>query len=105
MNKRDKQRAVFVKLINKQLEPHGVVYEDVVSNQEWYMQYNTTEEEEASFIQWGTDLISKELKLNKHLAEQEMSWFILQWGLTTSNNEFNQNKTEKVEKIKVKRKN
>ena len=84
MNKREKQSAVFIKLVNKQLEPHGVVYEDIASNQEWYMQYSTTKKEEASFIQWGVDLIKTELKLNTTLAEREMSWFILQWGLTTA---------------------
>ena len=84
MNKREKQRAVFIKLVNKQLEPHGVLYEDVVSNQEWYMQYSTTKKEESAFIKWGTDLIKTELKLNAALAERELSWFILQWGLTTT---------------------
>ena len=42
MNKRDKQKQVFIKLVNKQLEPHGKVYEDVVNDPEWYMRYNTT---------------------------------------------------------------
>ena len=32
----------------------------------------------------GVDLIKTKLKMTKKLAEQEMSWFILQWGLTTN---------------------
>ena len=32
----------------------------------------------------GTELIRKKLRLNKKMAEMEMSWFILQWGLTTN---------------------
>jgi hypothetical protein len=84
MQKRDKQRAVFIKLVNKQLEPHGKIYEDVVNDSEWYMRYKTTQKAEREFIKWGTDLIRNDLKLNVAAAEREMSWFILQWGLTTS---------------------
>ena len=84
MEKRDKQKEVFLKLVNKQLEPHGKVYEDVVSDPEWYMRYKTTPDIEQEFIKWGCDLIRTSLKLSKINAEKEMSWFILQWGLTTS---------------------
>ena len=31
----------------------------------------------------GIDVIQEKLGLTKKLAEKEMSWFILQWGLTT----------------------
>ena len=83
MNKREKQRDVFMQLVNKQLEPHGVTYEDVKTDPEWYMRYKTSQLEEEAFIAWGIGLIQNKLKLNKKLAEREMSWFILQWGLTT----------------------
>jgi len=85
MNKREKQKEVFVELVNKQLEPFGVTYNDVSSDPDWYMRYCITEEQEQSFISWGVDLIRNKLKLNKKMAEKEMSWFILQWGLTTNN--------------------
>jgi hypothetical protein len=85
MNKRDKQKQVFIKLVNKQLEPHGKVYEDVVNDPEWYMRYKTTKKAETSFIKWGVNLIKKDLKLSVKASEREMSWFILQWGLTTNN--------------------
>jgi hypothetical protein len=84
MQKRDKQRKVFVALVNKQLEPHGVTYDKVKNDPEWYIRYKTTPEAEKDFITWGTNLIIKELRLSKKLAENEMSWFILQWGLTTN---------------------
>ena len=84
MNKRDKQRQVFIKLVNKQLEPHGKLYEDVVNDPEWYMRYKTTREDEINFQKAGIEILRKKLKMSKKLAEQEMSWFILQWGLTTS---------------------
>jgi len=83
MERREKQREVFVNLVNKQLEPHGVTYDDVKSDPNWYMNYQTTTEQEGEFINWGVDMIQESLGMNRKMAEQEMSWFILQWGLTT----------------------
>ena len=83
MNKREKQRDVFIQLVNKQLEPHGKTYEDVKHDPEWYMKYKTNPADEKAFLKWGTSLIKDKLKLNNRLADSEMSWFILQWGLTT----------------------
>lgn len=84
MNKRDKQRNVFIQLVNKQLEPHGVTYNDVKDDPNWYMNYKTTRESEQEFIDWGSQLMQEELGLTQDLAEREISWFILQWGLTSS---------------------
>jgi hypothetical protein len=84
MNKRDKQRNVFIQLVNKQLEPHGVTYEDVKDDPNWYMNYKTSREAEQEFVDWGVNLIREELGLTKVLAEREISWFILQWGLSSS---------------------
>lgn len=91
MTRRDKINEVFVELINMQLKPHGKTYDDVKGDPDWYMRYSTTREGEKIFMKEGTDLIRKRLRLNKKMAEMEMSWFILQWGLTTS---------EKMEVIK-----
>jgi len=84
MDKRDKQRNVFIQLVNKQLEPHGVSYEDVKDDPTWYMNYKINREDERKFIDWGSQLIQTELGLTQVLAEKEISWFILQWGLTSS---------------------
>ena len=84
MSKRDKTREVFLELVNLQLAPHVKTYEDVKDDPEWYMKYRTTREQEKVFQQNGTKLIREKLKITKKMAEQEMSWFILQWGLTTS---------------------
>lgn len=84
MDKRDKQRNVFIQLVNKQLEPHGVTYNDVKDDPNWYMNYKTTRENEREFMDWGSQLMQEELGLTRVLAEKEISWFILQWGLTSS---------------------
>ena len=82
--KRDKTKEVFVELVNLQLKPHGKTYEDVVGDPEWYMKYNTTREDEKAFMDAGVEILRKKLRMTKKTAEQEMSWFILQWGLTTN---------------------
>lgn len=84
MDRREKQRQIFVQLADKQLEPHGVTYTDVKSNPNWYMEYQTTTETESEFMEWGVNLMMEELDMSRNIAEKEMSWFILQWGLTTS---------------------
>jgi|TARA_B110000908_G_C10233867_1_gene442137 hypothetical protein len=83
MARRERIQEVFVELINLQLEPHGKTYEDVKKDPDWYMNYSTTRESEKMFVSTGTKIIREKLRMSKKLAEMEMSWFILQWGLTT----------------------
>ena len=81
--KRNTQKDVFIELVNLQLKPHGKTYKDVKGNPEWYMKYKTSRDSEKTFMSEGVEIIRKKLGLTKKLAEKEMSWFILQWGLTT----------------------
>jgi hypothetical protein len=83
MTNREKQRDLFIELINYQLKDHGVTYDDVKENPMWYMEYKTTPEKEDAFINHCVSRIREVLKLSKVAAEKEASWFILQWGLTT----------------------
>ena len=82
-DKRKKQEQVVIELVNLQLKPHGKTYEDVKGDPEWYMKYKTSRDSEKTFMSEGSELIRKKLGLTKKLAEKEMSWFVLQWGLTT----------------------
>jgi hypothetical protein len=83
-NYRDKTKEVFIELINLQLAPHNKTYNDVINNPEWYMQFSTTREKENEFISKGIEILRSKLKMSAKIAQQEMSWFILQWGLTTN---------------------
>jgi len=83
MTRREKTKDLFVELINKQLEPHSVTYEDVKGDPQWYMNYKTDESTEKEFIEYCIKRIREVLKVNKSIAEKEAQWFILQWGLTT----------------------
>lgn len=84
MASRDKTREVFIELINLQLKPHNKTYEDVVNVSDWYMKYTTTREKEQIFIKEGISILMKKLRMSKTVAEREINWFILQWGLTTN---------------------
>jgi hypothetical protein len=79
---RDKQKELFIELINKQLEPFNKKYEDVLNEKDWYRTYKTTPEKEKEFAIYAKERIMKVLNLNAKMAENEVSWFILQWGLS-----------------------
>lgn len=84
MVSREKTRKVFLELINLQLKPHGKTYDDVVGQHDWYMKFNTTREKEQDFIKEAIKIVRTKLRMNKSIAEKEVNWFILQWGLTTA---------------------
>ena len=84
MTRREKQRELFIELINYQLKDHNVTYNDVKEKPSWYMEYKTTLEKEQEFLKYCINRISNVLKISKTQAEMEANWFILQWGLTTS---------------------
>jgi len=97
MTKREKQRDLFIELINYQLKDHNVTYDDVRENPSWYMEYHTTHEKETEFIQYCISRIMKVLKVSKAEAERETSWFILQWGLTMSTSLKSSKESEEIE--------
>lgn len=72
----------FVEFVNKQLEPHGVTYTDVRDDANWFMKYTTTVEQQNRFIDWAVYYLINETGMPTKKAEEEVSWFILQYGLT-----------------------
>jgi hypothetical protein len=48
------------------------------------MRNSTTEEKEKEFKNYIVERCRTVLRLDKKAAENEASWFILQWGLTTN---------------------
>ena len=78
------QKEAFVTLVNKQLEPFNKTYTDVKGDQYWYTKYVVTPEQESNFIQWGVEYLITKLDLPRKLAENEMNWFVLQWGLKST---------------------
>lgn len=86
--KRDKQKELFVELINKQLEPFGKKFDDVIDVPNWYMKYKTTYDKEREFAEYAKKRVMQVLGLNSKMAENEVSWFILQWGLSCDEAEY-----------------
>jgi len=77
---------VFKALVNKQLEKYNVDYDYVVANQkiegqEWFVYYTLTTAEYDAFRAWALPFIRKELRLSKKIADKELAWFILGYGL------------------------
>lgn len=86
MTRAEKQQELFIEFINYQLVPFDLTYEDVKTDPQWYMKYSTTPEKESKFKDYIVKRCREVLKLDKKTAENEASWFILQWGLTTNQN-------------------
>ncbi len=101
MRKRDKTREVFLELVNLQLAPHNKTYEDVKNDPEWYMKFRTNREQEKKFQKEGISILRNKLDMTQKMAEREMSWFILQWGLTTTE-QANQTEEEVTKILKSK---
>ena len=72
----------FVEFVNKQLEPHDVTYTDVRGDANWFMKYKTTTQHQNRFTDWAVYYLINETQMSTKKAEEEVSWFILQYGLT-----------------------
>lgn len=100
MDKREKVTELFKELINYQLKEHGVTFDDVKSNPQWYMNYKTTPEKQDMFIEHIVERCKKVLKMNNEQAKNEAQWFILQWGLTIDSSEYKKSE-ESITKNKI----
>lgn len=88
MTKRqEKINSLRKEFINYQLAPHGVCYDDVLEDENWFTKFTTTAEEEIEFRQYIVDTLRKSLRMSKKMAEREANWFILQWGLKVPSKE------------------
>ena len=81
---RRNNQIIVETLINKMFEisGHSITFEDIKNRKDdWYSEYEMTSEECAEWMEWGTEYLKKTLKINKKLAEREMSMFNLSYGL------------------------
>ena len=64
---------------------HSVTYEDIKDRKDhWWAEWTMTYSQADEWKVWGAEYLQKNLKLNKVLAEKEMQWVNLQWGLKYS---------------------
>jgi len=95
LSRDQKKEKAVVDLINQMfiIAGHDVTYQDVVGVDNWFQKYTMTVEQGEEFKKWGKKYLMKELRTYAKLAEDEMAWFSLQWGLTYSNwEEYHKNK-------------
>jgi hypothetical protein len=83
----EKREKAVVDLINQMfiIAGHDVTYDDILGVEDWFRKYTMTVEQGEEFKKWGKKYLMKNLKLYAKLAEREMQWFMLQYGLVYSN--------------------
>ena len=87
MSKQEKTDMAIEHLINKMFEiaGHDVTFEDIKGRKDnWFQDWTMTMEQSEQWKSYGVDYLRKLFRWNKAMAEKEMMWMNLQWGLTYS---------------------
>ena len=82
-----KEEKVLTDLINKMFEiaGHDVKFEDIKDRKDaWYTDWTMTVEQNEQWKRWGIEYLRKALRLRKIVAEKQMGWFSLNYGLKFS---------------------
>ena len=90
LTREQKREQAFVDIMNKMFEiaGHSVTFEDIKGRTDaWYSEWTMTMAQSEEWRKWGADYLRKVLKTNKALAEKEMTWINLQYGLKYSDYE------------------
>ena len=87
LSKKEKLKQATVDIINKMFEiaGHPVTYEDIKDRKDaWYQEWTMTTEQNKEWQKWGKQYLMKHFRLYAKMAEREMQWTALQWGLKFS---------------------
>lgn len=87
LTKEQKREQAVIDLLNQMfiIAGHQVTYDDIKDRKDnWWTEWTMTMAQADEWKAWGVDYLRKNLKLNKALAEKEMQWVNLQWGLKYS---------------------
>lgn len=87
LTREQKREKAVVDLINQMfiIAGHDITFDDIKDRKDnWFTEWTMTTAQAEEWKQWGIAYIRKELKMNKTLAEREMMWINLQWGLKYS---------------------
>jgi hypothetical protein len=87
LTREQKREQAVIDLINQMfiIAGHEVTYNDVKDRKDdWFTDWTMTTAQAEEWKQWGIEYLRKNLKMNKELAEREMMWINLQWGLKYS---------------------
>ena len=86
-----KRQQAVIDLINKMFEiaGHKVTYDDIKGRQDdWYTQWTMSPEQNDEWQNWGVEYLKKKFKWNKKVAQTEMAWVSLMWGLKFDRNPY-----------------
>ena len=87
LTKQQKREQAVIDLLNQMfvIAGHSVTYEDIKGRTDnWWAEWTMTTAQADQWKAWGVDYLRKNLKINKTLAEKEMQWINVQWGLKYS---------------------
>jgi hypothetical protein len=99
LSRQEKREHVIINLINKMFEiaGHQVTFDDIKDRKDnWFQEWTMTIEQNDQWKEWGKKYLIKNLRINAKLAEREMVWVSLQWGLRFSNLTYNTIKNEQA---------
>lgn len=88
LGREEKRRKAVIDIINKMFEiaGHTITYEDIKDREDaWYTQWTMTTEQNQEWQKWGKQYLMKNFRLYARMAEREMQWISLQWGLKFEN--------------------
>lgn len=83
---KSKSDKLFVELINKMLEPHGVTYDyiyanQVIDGQEWYNHFTWSQVDRDKFKKYAIKRVKKVLRATDQEADYEVGMFMLAYSL------------------------
>jgi len=99
LSRQEKREHVIINLINKMFEiaGHQITFDDIKDRKDnWFQEWTMTIEQNDQWKEWGKKYLIKNLRINAKLAEREMVWVSLQWGLRFSNLTYNTIKNEQA---------
>jgi len=84
LTREQKKEQALIDLINEmfRIAGHAVTFEDIKDRKDdWYTQWTMTMAQNDEWQQWGKKYLQKTLRTPAKLAEREMQWISLQYGL------------------------
>lgn len=87
VTREQKRQQAVIDIINQMfvIAGHEVTYDDIKNRKDdWFTDWTMTVAQSEEWREWGIAYLRKNLRMNKTLAEKEMTWFNLQWGLKYS---------------------
>jgi len=98
LTREQKKEKSVEDLINQMfiIAGHDVTFEDIKNRKDnWFQQYTMTIAQNEEWQAWGKKYLQANLRTPAKLAEKQMQWFSLQYGLSFSDfPSFETNKTE-----------